>query len=199
MARRADHTAEELKEMIIKTSQNIIADKGLSGLTTRAIAKNIGYTPGTLYQYFRDINDIILSVHALSLQGLICAMKEAPKINDPQQMLHIYADVYLDFIAENQKFWDALFEYHHPKERDIPQWYATYVSTLEGFITVCFEDIEPKDTSVTPLQGAQLLWASIHGVSSFHSTGRLGLMMEDNLHALIHRLVDLHIKAYKCS
>jgi len=43
MGRRALHSPEELKQMILSSSRNILEKDGISGLSARAIAKQIGY------------------------------------------------------------------------------------------------------------------------------------------------------------
>ena len=40
---------------------------GLSGFSTRQIAKKIGYTLGTLYNIFESYDDIILHINAATL------------------------------------------------------------------------------------------------------------------------------------
>ena len=48
MARRSDHTQEEIKDLIINASIKLITDIGPSAFGTRAIAREIGYSFGTI-------------------------------------------------------------------------------------------------------------------------------------------------------
>lgn len=43
---------------------------GLSGFSTRQIAKKIGYTLGTLYNIFESYDDIILHINAATLDEM---------------------------------------------------------------------------------------------------------------------------------
>ena len=45
MARRTDHTREELKDLIINAAWTIIETEGAPGLTARKLASAIGYAP----------------------------------------------------------------------------------------------------------------------------------------------------------
>ena len=49
MARRNDHTRDELKEMAISAGQSIIIHEGFNKFSARKVARNIGYTVGTIY------------------------------------------------------------------------------------------------------------------------------------------------------
>ena len=59
MARRSDHSREELREMALAATEEIIDQQGLAGLTARKVAAGIGYTVGTLYLVFRNLDDLI--------------------------------------------------------------------------------------------------------------------------------------------
>ena len=52
MARRNDNSRDELKEMSIAAGQEIILAEGFASFSARKVAKNIGYTIGTIYNIF---------------------------------------------------------------------------------------------------------------------------------------------------
>ena len=52
MARRSDHTREEIREMALVATEQIVSVAGFSALSARKIAKKIGYTVGSLYLLF---------------------------------------------------------------------------------------------------------------------------------------------------
>ena len=74
MARRSDHTREELRRMALDAARAIIESDGLRALSTRRLAKAIGYTPGTLYQLFEDLDDLIIEVNVETLDALHAAL-----------------------------------------------------------------------------------------------------------------------------
>ncbi len=67
MGRRSDHSRDNLRAMILEAARAILAADGLRGLTARRIAKAIGYSPGTLYNFFTNIDELILHVNAQTL------------------------------------------------------------------------------------------------------------------------------------
>ena len=59
MARRSDHSRDELKALILDCAREIAEEEGLRGLTARRIATEIGYAPGTIYNLFSNLDDLI--------------------------------------------------------------------------------------------------------------------------------------------
>jgi AcrR family transcriptional regulator len=174
MARRADHSREELVELVVTAARQLIVAQGIDKLSARAIAGAIGYTPGTLYNHFKDLDEIVTSVNDTTLKALGEAFAGARPSDDPRQMLHNYADAFLGFLRDNANLWNALFEFRRAPGADVPKWYVDTIAS----------------------QAAQLVFASIHSVSSLQNSGRLGLVMDRDIGAVVHDIIDIHIKAF---
>ncbi len=184
--------------MILAAARDIIVREGLGALSTRAIARHIGYTTGTLYQYFEDIDDIVLRVNALTMQGLIDRLEGAEHTlaSDPRARIHGYADLYLAYVSENRNAWDAMFSVPRSGRAPVPEWYRAQINRLIRFVTECFASLERGETSASPQAAARMVWASVHSVCTLESGGRLKLILQRNLEPVIHDLVDIHIQAY---
>ena len=63
MARRKDHTREELTQLAIKAGRELVVEKGSAALTARNVAQAIGYTPGTLYNVFENIDALVAAIN----------------------------------------------------------------------------------------------------------------------------------------
>ena len=70
MGRRSTHTPQQLRELILDAAQDIIQDQGLAGLSAREIARRIEYSPGTIYNMFENLDDVVLHVEARVLDAL---------------------------------------------------------------------------------------------------------------------------------
>ena len=64
MARRSDHTKDELKDIILSASRKIIEKEGFQNLSARKIATAIKYAPGTLYNFCKNLDELILQINA---------------------------------------------------------------------------------------------------------------------------------------
>lgn len=67
MARRSDHTRDELRTLILEAAWSIIGQENAEGLTARRVASEIGYAPGTVYNLFESMDDLILNINLRTL------------------------------------------------------------------------------------------------------------------------------------
>ncbi len=56
---RKERERQQLKEMILKATEQIISERGVEHLTIRALAERIEYSPRTVYLYFRDKQEVL--------------------------------------------------------------------------------------------------------------------------------------------
>jgi AcrR family transcriptional regulator len=62
MARRSEHTQEQIKELILTAAETIIVKQGVAALTVRKIAQEIGYTVGSIYMVFANMQDLMMHI-----------------------------------------------------------------------------------------------------------------------------------------
>ena len=117
MGRRSSHTPEQLKELILEAAYAIIETHGLAGLSAREIARRIGYSPGTIYNMFSNLDDVVLRIEARVLdaldQRLATVLVEPGSDREKVQRL---AQAYLAFTHEKPRLWNLLFEHHLPAD-----------------------------------------------------------------------------------
>src|SRR3954467_13554520 len=118
MGRRADHTRDQLNAMALKAARKIVAKHGLRGLSTRRIAAAMGYAPGTLYQLFEDLDDLILHLNGTTLEALYAHCKEIEMQGEVEVVLDRLADCYLSFVGQNPGLWAAVVEHNLPNGRE---------------------------------------------------------------------------------
>jgi len=197
MARRADHTKAELAKLVVDTAEELIAEDGIDAFSARTLSRAIGYTAGTLYHHFKDLDDIVTQVNGRTLAGLALAFDEAERSDDPERQLHNYADAFLGYIALKRNLWNALFEFRRKPGVEVPPWYIGAIAALIHIVAECFQQIRPDLAPDTSRRTGQLVFASIHSVVSLDSSGRLGLVMDRDIRQVVHELVDMHVTAFR--
>ncbi len=196
MARRADHTKEELARLVVDTAEELIAEEGIDNFSARSLSRAIGYTAGTLYHHFKDLDEIVTQVNTRTLAGLAQAFAGATPSDDPRQMLHNFADAFLTYITVKRNLWNALFEFRRKAGQPVPPWYIEAIASLIRIIAQSFRQLRPDLDDATARQSGQLVFASIHSVVSLDSSGRLSLIMDRDIGKVVHELVDMHVLAY---
>ncbi len=63
---------------IIEAAERVMREKGLARSTTKEIAREAGYSEGTLYKHFDSKEDLFLSVLAERLPSFVALSKELP-------------------------------------------------------------------------------------------------------------------------
>lgn len=165
MARRADHTRQELKEITLLAATNIIEQEGLSALTARHLAKKIGYTPGTLYNLFGSMDGLIYTINMITLDKIESLLVSLSAKNVPSNnfdFLKKMAVSYIEFAHKNQALWLTLF--NAPLTQDPPLEYAKKLESifLPAEHTVGLLLNNPSKAEIK--KATHTLWASIHGI-----------------------------------
>lgn len=194
MGRRSVHTADELRELILDASTELIEANGLAGLSAREIARRIGYSPGTLYNVFENLDDLILTIEGRLLDRLDLALGEVPVSGNAAQSVQRLAQAYLQFTHKNPRLWNLLFEHHLPPGRDVPPWYQT---KLEGLLARVEDALAPLLNDVDPQsrrRAARVLWAGVHGITSLATTDKLSIVSSEAAPALVDDLVATYLK-----
>jgi AcrR family transcriptional regulator len=193
MGRRSAHTAEELRELIIQAATELIQESGFGGLSAREIARRISYSPGTLYNVFEDLDDLVLTIEGRLLDSLTQALSDVPASDDPAEKVRRLAEVYVSFTRGNPKLWNLLFEHHLPAGREVPTWYR---EKLEGLLSKVEDALQPLAGDVDPeivRRSAKTLWAGVHGITSLSTADKLSIISTDSAGALLDDLVSTHL------
>jgi AcrR family transcriptional regulator len=192
MGRRSIHTAEELRELILKAATELIESDGLAGLSAREVARRIGYSPGTLYNVFDNLDDLVLTIEARLLDRLAARLAEVPSASSPQEQLQRLAETYLRFTSENPRLWNLLFEHHMPAGKDIPAWYRMKLDGLMARIEEALTPVMNSDPAARQ-RAARVLWAGVHGITSLSTADKLSNITSEAAGPLVHDLVSTYL------
>jgi len=108
MARRNQHSREELQALAVHAVRELVEEQGLAKLSVRKVAERIRYTPGMLYHVFANLDDLILHANAATLDALLAEV-ETVNTGSPQQALHHMASAYLALAREQTALWQMVF------------------------------------------------------------------------------------------
>ena len=76
-ATRRERARREMREAILDAARRLITAEGLSGPSIRAIAREIGYSPAALYEYFPAKEDVGRALFFEGAEGLTGMMERA--------------------------------------------------------------------------------------------------------------------------
>ena len=187
MGRRSDHSRPELLELALESASKIVSKQGFRELSTRRIAARIGYSAGTLYQLFDDLDDLILQMNARTLDGLLKACREVDFSTEPEVTLQNLAGRYIEYVSHNPGLWNAIFEHGLPDGRAVPDWYAERTRQLLGFAEKAIEPLFAAGEELVLRHEAHVLWAALYGIAALATAQKL--TADESPEALVRSLV----------
>jgi TetR/AcrR family fatty acid metabolism transcriptional regulator len=97
--------SEDKHQRIIKAALKVFAKKGFYNSKVSEIAKEAEVADGTIYLYFKNKDDILISVFETEMKRMIINMKkELAEVEDPVAKIKMFAFQHLNMITANQEW-----------------------------------------------------------------------------------------------
>jgi len=197
MARRSDHSREEIHQMALEAAENIVAEHGFEGLSARKIATAIGYTVGTLYLVFENIDDLILQVNARTLDRLYARMADAQaRARDARDGLLQLGQVYIRFAGGDPHRWSMIFEHRLGEGRELPGWYQQKIERMFAIVEETLAPLAGTRPRKEVAQAARVIWGGVHGVCILALGDRLGVAGADSVQDLTQSLISNYLTGF---
>jgi AcrR family transcriptional regulator len=194
MARRSEHSKEQIRDMALDAAEQIVEDQGLTGLSARKIAKQIGYTVGTLYLVFRNLDDLILHVNSRTLDALFAKMQDSlQKCRTPRTCVLAMGRAYVDFATENPKLWNMVFEHQLPEGEEVPYWFVDKVNNMFRLVQLQLTPLLENQSEKKIDLVSNTLWCGVHGICSLAVTGKLEISDAESIHVLTDSLINNYL------
>lgn len=195
MGRRSTHTPDELRELIVSAGTRLVLDQGLAGLSAREIARKIDYSPGTIYNVFRDLDDVIFTIENRMLTELADAIEALPPDIDTESRVSALAHTVIRFCLERPRLWCLLIE-HVPNRGSAPiefhQRFERIISAFDGIVAPLADHDATRARRVS-----SLLWSGLHGISTVATTSKMGLASAKTAHELAGEFVAIFVAGLK--
>ncbi|MEJ2763280.1 TetR-like C-terminal domain-containing protein [Photobacterium sp. MCCC 1A19761] len=197
MARRNDHTREELVSMTLEQVKNFLDQHPHHELSLRKIAAMIGYVPSTLVNVFGNYNLLLLHAVAQTLDELFAeAAAEMQHVTAPEDALRRLAYCYLDFAQRHPYRWQLIFQ-HTMNGEELPEWQAERIDNMTGMLEALIRQISPNKPDAAILEVSRVLWAGVHGITLLSVDDKLFTDTPVDGKALIDNLIDTYLHAWQ--
>ena len=188
MARRNDHTHQEIRDMALNNVTVFLGEYCHRELSLRKLAKSIGYVPSTLVNIFGSYNLLLLSSIAQTLDELMQQVNQGLENSaTPDEALKAIAYCYYDFAQQYPNRWRLVFQ-HNMNGEALPDWQENRISQMMGVLEEIIKTINPIKEQSEIEQSSRVIWASVHGITLlslddllFSSTPIDGHLLIDNL------------------
>lgn len=189
MARRSEHSKEEIKELAIASACKLIVEKGNEGFKARSVAKEMGYTVGTLYYIFGNMEQFRYHVCGSILDNYFTFKDE--QLDKKKDRLTFLIIQYVKFSQNHPNLWTFLFSYNAPPTVKLPDWYTQKLQILFSQLYTSFYPYTKGKTAT--VRALRVIWAGIHGICAFSHNGRLALYGDNNPETLVKHLLNTYL------
>ncbi len=188
ITQRRDRDRQEMRKLIVDTATQILVEEGIDQVSIRRIADRIEYSPGTIYLYFEDKDDILYEAHLEAFSAFLDAEMTVAAIPDPLERLQALGRVYVNFALSNQRMYDLMFLIPVPRIQNKEKYdWSVSIRTYQVLRTIVEEciaqgRIKPNHPDVVSMQ----VWATVHGLASLIIRQRIPMVDKE----LVSRMVD---------
>ncbi|KJS16160.1 MAG: hypothetical protein VR69_10490 [Peptococcaceae bacterium BRH_c4b] len=103
---RKQRERDERRSLILNAANEIIAEEGLEGLSVRKIADRIEYSPGIIYHYFENKDDILQNFLIDKYQEIVNELRSVEiKTHDPEIMFKEIMKSYTKWAMKNREIY----------------------------------------------------------------------------------------------
>lgn len=157
---------EEVRQKIRNAAKAIYRDKGISGISARAIAVSAGVSVGTIYSYFGDLQTLMQSLWLEPLDRINAKLESiAEGHDDPVERLRALMQAYLHVAVDNPELYRSAFMFvrpsQHPKPNQDAMDSVTFIALIREALLDGQNSGRIRAGSVDEM--AQLIWAGLHG------------------------------------
>ena len=197
MARRSDHSRVELREMALAAAEQIVVEQGHEGLSARKVASAIGYTVGTLYLVFENLDDLILHINARTLDRLHARMiASQSQCDDARDCLLQLGQVYIRFASDDPHRFALVFAHRNVDDRGIPAWYQEKITRMFALVEEALEPLAKQHTRDAITQASRALWGGVHGICILALADNPGIAGADSVQDLTQSLISNYLKGF---
>jgi AcrR family transcriptional regulator len=196
----APEVIEATRERILKEALYIINEEGYANLSMRKLARRLGFTAKTIYNYYSNKDELYLMALIEGFQGLAEQFSAAYRSSEnPVEKMRAAVYAYVRWGIENKHYYNIMFSMDTPK-------YADYVGTMmepvaerqnrialevaaigSSILTEVAEYNGRITTDEVPYRLLQL-WSTLHGMVSLYIS-RVTLEV-GNLQEVIDRILE---------
>lgn len=197
MARRSDHSRDELREMALAAAEGIVVESGFEGLSARKVASAIGYTVGTLYLVFENIDDLVLHMNARTLDRLYERLAQARRdARDGREGLLRLGQAYIAFADEDPHRFGMIFEHRLAEGRELPAWYEEKITRVFAMVEAALKPLAAQRSPRDIARAARVIWGGVHGICILALGDRLGVAGVDSVQELTESLISNYLAGF---
>ena len=179
MARRADHSPEELKALLIAAGHGLMAERGFAAFSAREAARRAGYTVGTIYHVFGSLDVFILAINTRTFALWTDWLEaELARCGPKDDRIAALVRAYFRFAEANEPIWMAIYDHRRRPDLAIDPDGIRQRRALTAIVDREVARALGVKVSARTMRLTRSLLAIVHGHCVLHIGGSFALMNE---------------------
>lgn len=189
---------DKIQENLVNKGRELIRKKGAEFLTARKLSDASGYSVGTIYNQFGNMDNFILIQNYLTLDQLYTALIKLQTSGTPYQRLNLYVKEFIRFVIENKNLWFLVHNFHLlNNKRHFSKIYLKRVVQITKLIEREFKNMFPEIEFPELTLSIRVLWLSLFAISSFLTTDALDSFSKINKHTICELFLNTYLAGIK--
>lgn len=176
VAERKEREKKARRQAILDAARECFFRDGFDATTISQIADRVELSTGTLYLYFKNKEEIYVSILEEGLEILYALMKGSERPGaSPRELLEGYAEAYYRFYTDYGQYFDIMFFLRRPDRRveleaELEEKLERQTSSCLGLLESAIErGIKEGDfRAVSPYEASRVMWATMNGLMVLH-------------------------------
>jgi len=174
-----------LRDDILAAALRLVEDKGAAGLTMREVAGALGYSATAIYQHFISKEDLLLALKLQAGDLLAAEMEAARQEPTIEAQFHDMGRRYVRFGLENPAYYRLIFQDSVPGL----EFTSEHLTRMRRSWEIMRDTLKvwAKTWGVQDIDAdyeANVIWATVHGITSLALAGRLPFTDQQQVFAL---------------
>lgn len=200
ISERKEREKGEMKKMITTAAMKMFLEDGYAKTSIRNIADSIEYSPGTIYLYYKDKDELLYEVQAQAFLQLLHAFQTKAISKDPITRLEQLGKAYVSFALDNPELYDLMFIIRAPMNVDEALHKDNGMATF-NCLADCLGECMKNGLLIfkDPMQAGLQVWAMMHGLVSLNLRCRLKVLAieEESIRPILFTAVEEYLDSIR--
>ncbi|MBQ7304558.1 MAG: TetR/AcrR family transcriptional regulator [Alphaproteobacteria bacterium] len=189
---------DNIQSNLVNKGRELIKEKGSNFLTARKLSEASGYSVGTIYNQFGNMDNFIVIQNYLTLEELYYRLSALQSAGTSYQRLNLYVKEFINFVLENKNLWFLVHNFHLlNNNRHFSRIYLKRVIQITKLVEEAFKNLFPNVEVPERMLSIQILWLSLFSLSSFLTTDILDSFNKINKQTLCELLLNTYLAGMK--
>jgi AcrR family transcriptional regulator len=174
----------DLRRALLDAAVQVIQKEGVDGLTLRSIGARLGVSRAALYRHFTDKAALLAAVGAEGFRMLRLETAAAWRPAESPESFAAMAVAYVRFAIRHPSHYQVMFGGYLDREKRDPELAAegpaAFQVLVDAIVSLQQRGVVVQDD---PLQLAQFVWSTVHGVAMLAINGLLTCAGDEDVEA----------------